>query len=112
MKNKGFCVIRTKKGNIVNVYLVTTLDFIKNNKNKYDYNKSYLCDTFEILENIDGEVFIELYRKMEYSGVEIKTTIRFKKGIIEHIRIEDYICWTFQILSVFNIVPDRSLPLL
>jgi hypothetical protein len=31
---------------------------------------------------------------MKYSGVEIKTTIRFKKGIIEHIRIEDYICWT------------------
>ena len=92
MKNKGFCVIRTKKDNIVNVYLIATLDFIENNKNKYDYNKSYLCDTFEILEHIDGEVFIELYRKMEYSGVEIKTTIRFKKGIIEDIRIEDYIC--------------------
>ena len=97
MKNKGFCVIRTKKGNIVNIYSIATLDFIENNKNRYDYNKSYLCDTFEILENIGGEVFIELYQKMEYSGVEIKTTIRFKKDIIEDIRIEDYICWTFQV---------------
>lgn len=79
-----------KKGNIVNVYSIATLDFIKNNKNRYDYN--YLCDTFEILENIDGEVSIELYQKMECSEVEIKTTIRFKKGIIECIRIEDYIC--------------------
>lgn len=78
MKNKGFCVIRTKKGNVVNVYSI-------NNKNRYDYSKSYLCDTFEILENTDGEVFIELYQKMEYSGVEIKTTIRFKKDIIEDI---------------------------
>jgi hypothetical protein len=92
MKNKGFCVIRTKKGNIVNVYSIATLDFIENNKNRYDYNKSYLCDTFEILENIGGEVFIELYQKMKYSGVEIKTTIRFKNEIIEDIRIEDYIC--------------------
>ena len=90
MKNKGFCVIRTKKGNIVNFYSIATLDFIKNNKNKYSYN--YLCDTFEILENIGGEVSIELYQKMKCSGVEIKTTLRFEKGIIEDIRIEDYIC--------------------
>ena len=92
MKNKGFCVIRTKKGNVVNVYSIATLDFTENNKNRYDYSKSYLCNTFEILEDMDGEVFIQLYQKLEYSGVEIKTTIRFKKDIIEDIMIEDYIC--------------------
>jgi len=32
------------------------------------------------------------WRSLEYSGVEIKTTIRFKNEIIEDIRIEDYIC--------------------
>ena len=92
MKNKGLCVIRTKKGNIVNVYSIATLDFIENNKNRYDYNESYLCDTFEVLENVGGEVFIKLYQKMKYSETEIETTIRFKKDIIEDIRIEDYIC--------------------
>ncbi len=56
------------------------------------YSKSYLCNTFEILEDMGGEVFIQLYQKMKYSGTEIETTIRFKKDIIEDIRIEDYIC--------------------
>lgn len=92
MKNKGFCVIRTKKDNVVNVYSIATLDFIENNKNRYDYSKSYLCDSYRVLENVGGAIIVELFRKMKYSGVGIETTLKFENGIVESIKIEDYIC--------------------
>ena len=39
MKIRDF-YCQNKKGNVVNVYSIATLDFIENNKNRYDYNKS------------------------------------------------------------------------
>ena len=91
MKNKGFCIIRVKRGNVVDIYSIATYDFIENNKERYDYSKSYICDGFEISENMGGQVFLKLYRTMKYSKVPIETTIIFKKNIIEEISIQDCI---------------------
>ena len=90
MKTKGFCIIRTRKDNVVNVYSIATFSFMKNN-NYYKFNDSYKCDSFEILENVGGQVIIELHRKLKHSGIEIKNTLTFEQGIIEEIRIEDFI---------------------
>lgn len=92
MENKGFCVISTKKNNVVSIHTITTLDFIENNKNKYCYKKSYLCDSYRVLENVGGQVIVEIFQKMKYSGVEIKTTLKFEKDTVIDIRIEDFIC--------------------
>jgi len=92
MKNKGFCVIRTKKDNVLNVISIATFDFIKKKKRKFDYNESVLCDSFEILENVGGEVIVEAHINMKHSKVDMKTTLTFEKDIIEFISVEDFIC--------------------
>jgi len=91
MKNKGFCIVRVKRGNVVDIYSIVTYDFIENNKERYNYNKSYICDEFEIFENIGGQIFIKLYRTMKYSKIPIETTIIFKENIIEEVNIQDCI---------------------
>ena len=92
MKNKGFCIIRTKKDNVLNVFSIATFSFIKKKKKKFDYNKSFLCDSFEVVENVGGEVIIEMYTNMKHSKVDKQTTLTFEKDIVEFISIEDFIC--------------------
>ena len=92
MKNKGFCIIRTKKDNVLNVFSIATFSFIKKKKKKFDYNKSFLCDSFEVVENVGGEVIIEMYTNMKHSKVDKQTTLTFEKDIVESISIEDFIC--------------------
>lgn len=92
MKNKGFCIIRTKKDNVLNVFSIATFDFIKKKKKRFDYNKSFLCDSFEVVENVGGEVIIEMCTNMKHSKVDKQTTLTFEKDIIEFISIEDFIC--------------------
>ena len=92
MRNKGFCIIRTKKDNVLNVYSVATFCFIKKKKKKFDYNKSFLCDSFEVLENVGGEIIVEMYTNMRHSKVDTKTTLTFEEGIVEFISMEDFIC--------------------
>lgn len=92
MGNKGFCIISTRENNVVNIYTIATMDFIKNHKNKYCYKNCYLCDSYKVLENVGGQVIIEILQKMKYSGVEIKTTLKFEKDMVVDIRIEDFIC--------------------
>ena len=92
MKSKGFCIIRTKKDNVLDVVSIATFDFIKNNSKRFDYNKSYLCDSFEIIENVGGEVIVEINVNMKHSKVDLETVLTFEKGIIEFIRVEDFIC--------------------
>lgn len=91
MKTKGFCIIRTKKNHTANVYSIATFDFMGKN-NFYKYDRSYKCDSFEITENVGGQIIIYLYRKLKHSGLEIKSELTFEQGAVEEIRIEDYIC--------------------
>lgn len=90
LKYKGFCVIRTKKENVVNTYTIATYDFMKNN-HYYNFDNSNQCDSFEILENVDGQLIVEVNTKMRHSGIKIKSTMTFEKGIVEEIRIENFI---------------------
>lgn len=82
MENKGFCIIKTKKNNVVNIHTIATFDFIENNKKRYCYKKSFLCDSYRVLENAGGAIIVELFRKMKYSGVGIETTLKFENGIV------------------------------
>lgn len=90
MKTKGFCIIRTRKGNTVNVYSIATFSFMRNNK-YYKLDNSYKCDSFEILENVGGQIIIHLFRKLKHSGIEIRNELTFEQGVVNEIEIEDYI---------------------
>ena len=90
MKTKGFCIIRTRSGNTVSMYSIATFSFIKNNK-YYKFKDTQKCDSFEILENVGGQVIVRLYRKLRHSSIEIKSEVMFEKGIVTEISIEDFI---------------------
>ena len=90
MKTKGFCIIRTRKGSTVGLKTIVTHDFIGKDHH-YKFKDAYLCDSFEILENVGGSLIVKLYTKMKYSGVGIENTLKFEKGIVTEIEIEDCI---------------------
>lgn len=90
MKYKGFCVIRHKRGNVVGVTTIATMDFLKKNE-YYCTKQSFKCDVFEIMENVGGTLIVDTYRKLKYSNIQIKNTIKFDESDIEYINIETHI---------------------
>jgi hypothetical protein len=71
----SYCIIRTRKENIVGCYSITTFNYQKIMHNQFA-TYSYICDKFEIMENVGGMIIAKTYQKMRYSNVEIVNTIR------------------------------------
>ena len=75
MYKDSYCIIRTRKGNVVGCISIATFNYQKIMSRQFaTYN--YICDRFEIMENVGGMIIIETYQKMKHAKVEIVNTIR------------------------------------
>lgn len=83
----SFVIVRTRKGSTVGCTTIVTKPYIKKNTDKYKYKSSYICNSFDIYENVGGDIFVKMYIKME-CGIEIENTICFEKGTVTKIDME------------------------
>ena len=74
-------------GYIVNSVTVATKSYVKRDK-YYSHKGWYICDWFEITENVGGDIFIETHTKMKHSGVVYTNTIKFNKGEVDGMKID------------------------
>lgn len=81
--------VKYKNGNgyIVNIITVATKSYVKRDK-YYSHKNWHICDSFKITENVGGDIFIDAYTKMTYSGVSYTNKIKLNRGEVEEIRIE------------------------
>lgn len=71
-------LIRTRKGNVAGCHMVVTRRYIKLMPTSFCYKGCYICDNFEILENVGGDVVIISHDRLGYAGVDIKNRIRIQ----------------------------------
>ena len=74
MYKDSYCIVRTREGSIVGCISVATFNYQKIMPSQFaTYN--YICDRFEIMENVGGMIIIKTYQKMKHAKVEIVDTI-------------------------------------
>ena len=69
-------IIRTRNGNTVGCHMVSTYNYQSLNKSQFVYNE-YFCKSFEIYENVGGEVKVKTFDKLNHANVEIINEITF-----------------------------------
>lgn len=80
--------VSIKRGTIVNSLFIATNNFIKRNNNYYSLKDCYICNRFDIYENVGGDVFIKTYTKMKHSGVEYVNEIKLERDTVNGMRLE------------------------
>lgn len=83
--------VRVRKGNTIDCLFVTTNNFIKKSKNYYSLNNAYVCNSFEITENVGGDVFIKTHTRMQHSKVAYTNEIKIERESVEEMRIESIV---------------------
>lgn len=77
MKYKNsVAIIRTRNGNTVGCHMVSTYRYRSFNKSQFVYDE-YFCESFEIYENVGGQVKVKTFDKLTHSDVEITNEITF-----------------------------------
>lgn len=77
MKYKNsVAIIRTKNGNTVGCHMVSTYNYQALNKTQFVYDE-YKCKSFEIYENVGGEVKIRTYDELNHANVKVTNYITF-----------------------------------
>lgn len=56
MYKNSVAIIRTRKDTIVGCHMVAARKYIQLMPCQFDYKNTYVCDSFELLENVGGDV--------------------------------------------------------
>lgn len=85
MYKNSVAIIRTRKDTIVGCHMIVTRKYIQLMPSQYDYKNAYVCDSFEILENVGGDVVIVAEDSLKHAGIRFKNLMRIRN--VEEIEI-------------------------
>lgn len=78
MYKNSAAIIRTRKNTVVGCHMVATRKYIQIMPSQFDFKNAYICDSFEILENVGGDVIIETNNHLKHAGIQFKNRIRIR----------------------------------
>lgn len=85
MYKNSVAIIRTRKDTVVGCHMVATRKYIQIMPSQFDYKNAYICDSFELLENVGGDVIIVAKDSLRHANVRFKNRIRIRN--VEEIEI-------------------------
>lgn len=85
MHKNSVAIIRTRKDTVVGCHRVATKKYIQLMPSQFDYKNTYICDSFELLENVGGDVIIKAEDSLKHVGLEFTNRIRIRN--VEEIEI-------------------------
>ena len=78
MYKNRVAIIRTRKDTVVGCHSVATKKYIQLMPSQFDYKNTYICDSFELLENVGGDVIIKTEDSLKHVGLEFTNRIRIR----------------------------------
>lgn len=78
-------IIRTRKENTVGCHMVVAKRYMQLMPSQFVYKDCYICNGFEILENVGGDVIIKTTDDLKNVGIEFENHIRIRN--VEEIEI-------------------------
>lgn len=85
MYKNSVAIIRTRKDTVAGCHRVATKKYIQLMPSQFDYKNTYICDSFELLENVGGDVIIKAEDSLKHVGLEFTNRIRIRN--VEEIEI-------------------------
>lgn len=85
MYKNSVAIIRTRKDTVVGCHMVATKKYIQIMPSRFDYKNAYICDSFELLENVGGDVIIKAEDSLKNVGIKFINRIRIRN--VEEIKI-------------------------
>lgn len=85
MYKNSVAIIRARKDTVVGTHMVATKKYIQLMPSQFDYKNTYICDSFELLENVGGDVIIKAEDSLKHVGLEFINRIRIRN--VEEIEI-------------------------
>lgn len=85
MYKNSVAIIRTRKDTVVGCHMVATKKYIQIMPSRFDYKNTYICDSFELLENVGGDVIIKAEDSLKHAGLKFINRIRIRN--VEEIKI-------------------------
>lgn len=77
MKYKNsVAIIRTREKHTAGCHMIFTDAYWKSNPTQFDY-KEYRCDSFELLNGVDGSLIVKTYSKFKHASFEAVNIIKF-----------------------------------